>query len=51
MNQRDVIAIEAMKAELSSYNYDQDPEAAKGLAQWCYDMADAMIEAGARGMH
>lgn len=51
MTHRDIIAIEAMKAELSSYNYDDDHEAAKGLAEWCYVVADAMIEASIKGWH
>lgn len=51
MNDRDVIAIKAMEAELSSANYDDDPMTAKNLAEFCYQMADAMIEAGKKGMH
>ena len=51
MTMRDMIAIEAMKAELSTYNYDDSPEQSEGLAEWCYQMADAMLAASAKGMH
>lgn len=51
MNQRDLIAIEAMKAELSSCDYDDSPETSEGLAAWCYQMADAMMAASVKGMH
>ena len=51
MNYRDIVAIEAMKAELSTYNYDDSPEQSEGLAEWCYQMADAMLAASIKGMH
>lgn len=51
MTMRDMIAIEAMKSELSSYNYEDDAETMANLAEWCYAMADAMMAASAKGMH
>lgn len=51
MNYRDIVAIEAMKAELSTYNYGDSPEDSAGLAEWCYQMADAMLAASIKGMH
>jgi hypothetical protein len=51
MTARDIIAIKAMEAELSNYNYDDDAETSMKLAEWCYQMADAMLAASVKGMH
>lgn len=45
MDLRDQIAVEAMKVEMLHF------ETAKELAEWCYKVADAMLDERTRSMN